>query len=141
MDSTGRTIEFLLTAKRDAAAAKRFFRKALNCQGNPVPRVINVDKNPAFPPAMEALKGEGILPRRVRLRQCKYLNKCGGAGPSHGKIADLSGERERLVRYGMADLARNRGGRDDPKGRVRWVAKEDAIAQASFIAELFGIAA
>ena len=27
------------------------------------------------------------------------------------------------------------------KGRVRWVPKEDAIAQASFIAELFGIAA
>ena len=26
------------------------------------------------------------------------------------------------------------------KGRVRWVAKEDAIAQATFIAELFGIA-
>jgi transposase-like protein len=27
------------------------------------------------------------------------------------------------------------------KGRVRWAAKEDAIAQATFIAELFGIAA
>ena len=27
------------------------------------------------------------------------------------------------------------------KGRVRWVVKEDAIAQATFIAELFGIAA
>jgi len=26
-----------------------------------------VDKNPAFPPAVEALKMEGILPRRVRL--------------------------------------------------------------------------
>ena len=29
VDSTGQTIEFLLTAKRDAAAAKRFFRKSL----------------------------------------------------------------------------------------------------------------
>ena len=48
VDSTGQTIEFLLTAKRDAAAAKRFFRKALSSPGNPVPRVINVDKNPAF---------------------------------------------------------------------------------------------
>ena len=28
VDSTGQTIDFLLTAKRDAAAAKRFFRKA-----------------------------------------------------------------------------------------------------------------
>ncbi len=34
VDSTGQTIEFLLTAKRDAAAAKRFFRKALSSPGN-----------------------------------------------------------------------------------------------------------
>ena len=74
VDSTGQTIEFLLTAKRDAAAAKRFFRRALSAPGNPVPRVINVDKNRAYPAAVEALKVEGTLPRRVRLRQCKYLN-------------------------------------------------------------------
>src|SRR6476469_5837356 len=70
VDSAGQAIEFLLTGKRDAAGAKRFFRKALNSVGNPVPRVINVDKNPAYPPAVEALRMEGILPRRVRLRQC-----------------------------------------------------------------------
>jgi IS6 family transposase len=29
VDSTGQTLDFLLTAKRDAAAAKRFFRKVL----------------------------------------------------------------------------------------------------------------
>ena len=74
VDSTGQTIEFLLTAKRDAAAAQRFFREALSSPGNPVPRVINVDKNRAFPPAVEGLNAEDILPRRVRLRQCKYLN-------------------------------------------------------------------
>ena len=70
VDSTGQTIEFLLTAKRDAAAAKRFFRKALSAPGNPQPRVINVDKNPAYPAAIEALKAEGTLRRRCRLRQC-----------------------------------------------------------------------
>src|SRR6185437_12494136 len=43
-------------------------------KGNPVPRVINVDKNPVYPAAVERLKAEGFLPRRVRLRQCKYLN-------------------------------------------------------------------
>jgi len=37
VDSTGQTIDFLLTAKRDAAAAKRFFRKTLSSPGNPVP--------------------------------------------------------------------------------------------------------
>ena len=73
VDSTGQTIDFLLTAKRDAAA-KRFFRKVFRSSHNPIPRVINVDKNPAYPAAIRALKREGILPRRVRLRQCKYLN-------------------------------------------------------------------
>jgi hypothetical protein len=73
-DSTGQTIDFLLTAKRDAAGAKRFFRKAFQSTGNPSPRVVNVDKNPAYPAAMEAPKAEGVLPSRVRLRQCKYLN-------------------------------------------------------------------
>src|SRR3954453_74401 len=47
VDSTGQTIDFLLTAKRDAAAAKRFFSKVFHSPANPIPRVINVDKNPA----------------------------------------------------------------------------------------------
>jgi len=38
------------------------------------PRVINVDKNPTYPLAVEQLKEEGILPNHTQLRQCKYLN-------------------------------------------------------------------
>ena len=38
------------------------------------PRVINVDKNPAYPPAVEQLKEEGTIPNHTQLRQCKYLN-------------------------------------------------------------------
>src|SRR3954470_21245258 len=49
VDSTGQTIDCLLTANRDAEAAKRFFRKVFAAQENPTPRVINVDKNPAYP--------------------------------------------------------------------------------------------
>jgi transposase, IS6 family len=37
-------------------------------------RVMNVDKNPAYPAAVEALKAERAIARRVALRQCKYLN-------------------------------------------------------------------
>src|SRR5918994_501058 len=51
VDSTGQTIEFLLTAKRDTAATKRFLVRAIEASGNPMPRVINVDKNPAYPAA------------------------------------------------------------------------------------------
>ncbi len=37
-------------------------------------RVLNVDKNPAYPAAVRSMKEEGTLPRRVRLPQCRYLN-------------------------------------------------------------------
>jgi IS6 family transposase len=48
VDSVGQTLDFLLTARRDAAAAMRFLRKALAASGNPMPRIMNVDKNPAY---------------------------------------------------------------------------------------------
>jgi transposase-like protein len=38
------------------------------------PRVINVDQNPAYPPAVAALKAEASLPEDCQLRQCKDLN-------------------------------------------------------------------
>jgi transposase, IS6 family len=68
IDSTGQTIDFMLSAKRDARAAKRFFRKMLKAASRSSPRVINVDKNPAYPPAVEQLKEEGTLPNRTQLR-------------------------------------------------------------------------
>jgi transposase, IS6 family len=74
VDSTGQTIDFMLSAKRDTKAAKRFFRKMLKAPSHSSPRVINVDKNQAYPPAVEQLKEEGTFPNRTQLRQCKYLN-------------------------------------------------------------------
>src|SRR5215212_3697191 len=47
VDSRGQTIDFLLSARRDAEAAKRFFRKALGQPHIVNPRTITVDKNPA----------------------------------------------------------------------------------------------
>ena len=67
LDSTGQTIDFLLTARRDAAAAKRFLRRAIDASGNGMPRVMNVDKNPAYPAAVEALKAEGAIPPAGRI--------------------------------------------------------------------------
>jgi transposase-like protein len=43
VDSTGQTIDFMVSAKRDARAAKRFFRKMLKAAPHSSPRVINVD--------------------------------------------------------------------------------------------------
>ena len=67
VDSLGRTIDFLLTAHRDAQAAKRFLRKALNAAHNQEPRVINVDKNAAYPKAIDELKEKEELSEKVKL--------------------------------------------------------------------------
>jgi transposase, IS6 family len=74
VDSEGNTIDFLLCAKRDRKAAKRFFRKALRASHTQTPRVITVDKNAAYPPAIEQLKKEKKIPKGVVIRQKKYLN-------------------------------------------------------------------
>jgi transposase, IS6 family len=74
VDSRGQTIDFLLSAKRDAEAAKRFFRTALAQPHTVNPRTITVDKNPAYPKAVAAMKDGGELWRFSRLRQVKYLN-------------------------------------------------------------------
>ena len=66
IDSAGATIDFLLTARRDAAAAKRFFQKALSAPSHPRPRVINVDGNPSYPKVVAELKQQGKLGRRCR---------------------------------------------------------------------------
>jgi transposase-like protein len=62
------------SAKRDTKAAKRFFRKMLKAPKHQSPRVINVDRNNAYPPAVEELEEEGVLAVTSQLRQCKYLN-------------------------------------------------------------------
>ena len=74
VDSTGATIDFLLSAKRDAVAARRFLQKALRSPGHPRPRVINVDRNPSYPKAIAELRRTADLGRRCRCRPIRYLN-------------------------------------------------------------------
>ena len=116
LDSTGQTIDFLLTAKRDTAAAKRFLRKAMDASGNPMPRVINVDKNPAYPAAVRALKADGAIPRRVILRQCKYLNNV--IEQDHRTVKEKSLASQGLWNLSecVADVAGYRDSEHDPEG-------------------------
>jgi transposase, IS6 family len=74
VDSSGATIDFLLSAKRDAAAAERFLAKALGGANHPHPRVINSDKYAAYPPAIVQLKDEGVLEENCQHRPVQYLN-------------------------------------------------------------------
>src|SRR5918911_5536097 len=74
VDSEGSTIDFYLSKTRDHKAAKRFFKKALRSFHVSKPRVMTVDKNPAYPIAIEQLKKEKSIPVGMQLRQQKYLN-------------------------------------------------------------------
>ncbi|EJS46362.1 hypothetical protein ICG_05732 [Bacillus cereus BAG1X1-3] len=74
VDSRGNTIEFCLGKTRDQKTAKRFFKKALRSFHVSQPRVMTVDKNPAYPIAIEQLKKEKSIPDGMQLRQQKYLN-------------------------------------------------------------------
>ena len=72
VDKQGRTVDFLLSEKRDVAAAKRFFGKAM--KNNGTPRVITLDAYAASHRAVAEMKSAGTLPRRVEVRSNKYLN-------------------------------------------------------------------
>ena len=110
-----------------------------SAEGNPMARVLNVDKNPAYPAAVRDLKAEGTVPPRVRLRQCRYLNNV--VEQDHRFVK----KRVRLAKgYGSFQSAwRTLQGIEAVnmirKGRARGVVKGDALGQALFIAELFGI--
>ena len=72
VDSSGQTIDFLLTAKRDAAAALRFFRKAIRQHGEP--EVVTIDKSGANTAALAALNAGKSKDDAITVRQQKYLN-------------------------------------------------------------------
>ncbi|WP_239500043.1 IS6 family transposase [Bacillus pseudomycoides] len=74
VDSEGNTIDFYLRKSRDKQAAKCFFKKALAFSYVSKSRVITVDKNPAYPVAIEELKEEKRMPEGIQIRQVKYLN-------------------------------------------------------------------
>jgi transposase-like protein len=166
VDSDGNTLEFLLSPRPDAEAAKRFFVKALHSTAGSAPgacpaqeqvtepaapaelktsistpRVINVDKNAAYPKAIADLKAAGMLPERVELRQVKYLNNL--VEQDHRFI-------KRLVKPGMGFFSIETAGRTRHryevmhmirKGQMQGVNKGDVTGQVTFIARLFGVAA
>jgi len=74
VDSVGSTIDFLLSAKRDAAAAERLLAKALSGANHPAPRVINTDRHAGYPPAIAGLQAVGDLADNCQHRPVQYLN-------------------------------------------------------------------
>lgn len=70
VDKEGKTVDFLLTAKRDKAAAMRFFAQAL--RDNDVPEKVTIDKSGANKAAIDQIIDDKKIP--IAVRQVKYLN-------------------------------------------------------------------
>ena len=70
VDTAGDTIDYLLTSKRNKAAALRFFRRAI--QNNGAPGKVNIDKSDANLAALHAVNAE--RESAINIKQIKYLN-------------------------------------------------------------------
>ena len=60
VDREGKTVDFLLTARRDKCAAMRFFEKAMKASG--VPEKVTMDKSGANKAAMDEINARGETP-------------------------------------------------------------------------------
>ena len=141
VDSRGQTIDFRLSARRDAQAAKHFFRKALARPNTASPRTITVDKNAAYPKAVTNLKRDKRLWRFSRLRQVKYLNNF--VEKDHRRVKRLvrSGLGFKRFRTAWRTLAGYETLAMMRKGQVKGIGGDDIIAQAAFVNDLFDVAA
>ena len=141
VDKCGQTTDFLLSAQRDAAAAKRFLSKARGQPHTVNPPTITVDKNPSYPKAVADMRKDAELGRRSRLRQVKYLNNI--VDQDHRRTKRLTGPglgfgefwtaRRTLAAFEAMAMIR--------KGQIRHIGRNDIQAQSSFVAGLFQIAA
>jgi transposase-like protein len=138
VDSAGNTLEFLLSEHRDAQAAKRFLARALDASHTITPRVINVDRNLAYPKAVAELKAEGQLPQGCQLRPVKYLNNL--IEQDHRFI-------KRLVKAGLGFFSFStawrtlRGYETMHMIRKGQVSAGGVQAQVKFVNNLFGLVA
>ena len=141
VDSTGQTLDFMLSETRDAAAAKRFLLKTLGANHTQSPRVIKVDKNPAYPKAVTELKEAGLLDKDCQLRQVKFLNNM--VEQDHRSIKRLVkiGQNFEDSETGWQVLRGYEAMNMVRKGQIKGVEKGDIKEQIHFINGLFGIAA
>ena len=141
IDSTGVTINFLLSALRDAAAAQRLFRKALNHPSHPQPRVINTDQARLYGSAIAGMKVEGALCCRCRHRPVQYLNNLLEHDHRPIKRRVKAKQSFREFRAAQRTIAGYEALHMIRKGQARWVSGANVRQQNQFIDRLFDLAA
>ncbi len=141
VDKEGQTIEFMLSAKRDIFAAKRFFKKMMRADHRRLPFSISVDKHASYPDAFATSQKEKVLPKDCCLRRVKYLNNV--IEQDHRFIKKKVRAAQCFKRFqttertleGVEAINMMR------KGQVKRLSGSDAQGQAKFVLRLFQIAA
>jgi transposase, IS6 family len=128
VDSTGHTIDFLLSPNRDRVAAKGFLRLALS--GHLRPRVINGDGHPAYPAVIDELKQSGELSRRCRCRPSPYMNHIIEQDHRFVKKRVVASQWFRSVDGALNTIAGYEAMNIIRKGQIRRLAKGDIVGQA-----------
>ncbi len=141
VDKEGNTIEFMLSAKRDVCAAKRFFKKMMRADHRRLPFSISVDKNAAYPDAFISSQDEKILPSDCKLRRVKYLNNVIEQDHRFIKRRVRAAQCFKRFQTATATIEGIEALHMIHKGQVKKLSGRDAAGQAKFVASLFEIAA
>jgi IS6 family transposase len=141
VDRAGQTIEFMLSARRDKAAARRFLRRALGRANTRNPRTIVTDRLRSYPGALREMKRNGELGRFTRHRRGRWLNN--RVEQDHRRIKRRVRPMLGFKRFTTA--RRTLAGVEVMamlvKGQVRAVPATDLSAQRAFVHQVFGLAA
>ncbi len=76
---------------------------SMNAANNQSPRVINVDKNAAYPQAIDSLKADKTLPQTCEFRTVKYVNNIIELSAPIYKTTGESRDGIRVVQYGFGE--------------------------------------
>lgn len=73
VDKEGKTIDFLLTKRRQRMSAQSFLIKAIEKNGKPT--IINIDKSGSNSSAIRVYNKRALASKsNIKIRKCKYLN-------------------------------------------------------------------
>lgn len=115
VDKQGNTIEFMLSARRDVSAAKRFFRKMV--------------------------RAERVVPKDCKLGRVKYLNNVIEQGHRFVKKKVRASQCFKSFHTAEHTLEGIESINMMRKGQVKRLAGNDVQGQAKFVASLFQLAA